>query len=270
MKNLNLNLVNQHPERAWDWWNLSNVCSIEEIKQYPHFKWHPEGLSCNKNLTLEFILSPEFPVPLDKLDWTRVSRMPLITLEDVEQHPKLPWIGEGLSSNPNLTPEFVERHFLDWIWIWKILWANPAMVSAITDPNCAYWPQDIKGLSRNPKLPLSLVLENPDWGWDFTALVSHPEFTVEMGLKLNISKDAWTLLLQHIDIDINTLCKVARHPKLNWCWISRRANVTFKQVNASVLPSTQCGSNHRHAGSSIRPLAVGLGCTRHQSKPFTG
>lgn len=228
--NLNLQLVNQHPERSWDWYVISYKASIEEIKQYPHLKWNPEGISCNKNLTLEFILSPEFPVPLDKLNWTRVSWLPLITLKDVEQHPELPWIGEGLSANPNLTPEFVERHFLDWIWIWKILWANQAMVSAINNTNYDYWPRDIKGLSQNPKLPLDLVLKNPDWDWGFISLVSRPDFTLEMALKLNINKGAWSLLLQYIDIDIAALCKVARRPELDWRIISSRANVTMEQV----------------------------------------
>ncbi|GAH98526.1 unnamed protein product, partial [marine sediment metagenome] len=41
----------------------------------------------------------------------------------IASHPDWRWNMEGLSWNPNITPEFVERH-LDWEWDWMELSQN--------------------------------------------------------------------------------------------------------------------------------------------------
>jgi hypothetical protein len=52
-------------------------------------------------------------------DWTQLSRNPEITPEFVEKHPEMPWVwGEyGLSMNLSITLDFIEKHIHGpWDW----------------------------------------------------------------------------------------------------------------------------------------------------------
>ncbi len=62
-----------HPEKPWNWFNLS----------------------CNPNITIEFI----------------------------EAHPEKPWNWFGVSYNPNLTFEYIEAH-PDYSWNWTNISSN--------------------------------------------------------------------------------------------------------------------------------------------------
>ena len=44
---------------------------------------------------------------VDKLDWHRVSKNPRATMRIILENPDLPWDVEGLSSNPNMTLDYI-------------------------------------------------------------------------------------------------------------------------------------------------------------------
>ena len=57
-------------------------------------------------MTIEFAIENK-----DKLDWHAISCNPGITMDDIIDHPELPWYWYGISLNPNITPDFVMDNF---------------------------------------------------------------------------------------------------------------------------------------------------------------
>ena len=85
-------------EGEWDWFWLSRVIPLSDIRRYPNLPWDKEGLSENSTLTVDDIES------LSDIDgqwnWTEISRrVPII---DVYTHPDLTWNRDRLSRNKNI------------------------------------------------------------------------------------------------------------------------------------------------------------------------
>jgi hypothetical protein len=60
------------------------------IQTYPKKPWNWYGISCNPNITMEFI----------------------------EKHPEKPWNWYKISNNPNITMEMIEKH-PEKLWNWE-------------------------------------------------------------------------------------------------------------------------------------------------------
>ena len=73
--------------------------------------------------------------------------MPSELIKLLTAHPDQPWDWVGLSSNPNMTMEFVMAH-PDQPWDWD-------------------------GLSSNPNMTLELVMAHPDQPWNWSGLSSN-------------------------------------------------------------------------------------------------
>ena len=56
--------------------------------------------------------------------WVGLSQNPNITFDIVEKYIDKPWSWYGLSQNPNITFDFVEKH-MDKPWVWSSLSYNP-------------------------------------------------------------------------------------------------------------------------------------------------
>ena len=57
-------------------------------------------------MTIDFAIEHK-----DKLDWKGISCNPGITMDDIIDHPELPWGWEEISQNPNITPDFIMANF---------------------------------------------------------------------------------------------------------------------------------------------------------------
>jgi hypothetical protein len=53
-------------------------------------------------------------------EWSGISRNPNITMEFIEKHLDSPWDWNTISSNPNLTMEFIEAN-PDKPWNWLVI-----------------------------------------------------------------------------------------------------------------------------------------------------
>ena len=85
-------------EGEWDWFWLSRVIPLSDIRRYPNLPWNKGGLSYNPTLTVDDIES------LSDIDgqwnWTEISRrVPII---DVYRYPNLKWNRDRLSRNKNI------------------------------------------------------------------------------------------------------------------------------------------------------------------------
>lgn len=136
--NLDFDFVEKHDDKNWSWHNLSfhPKLTSEFFKKYAKKSWSQYGL----NLTLDwnflknfkqkdwFGLSMNPTVPVKELlnnDIYDICENLMIGLSVVKNNPKIPWNFRWLSSNPNITPEFILT-FPDkeWLWDWDGLSKN--------------------------------------------------------------------------------------------------------------------------------------------------
>ena len=85
-------------EGKWNWFWLSRVIPLVDIRRYPDLPWSKEGLSHNPTLTVDDIQSlPEIDWDWD---WNGIqTRVPIV---DVYTHPNLMWNRSGLSMNKDI------------------------------------------------------------------------------------------------------------------------------------------------------------------------
>jgi hypothetical protein len=122
-------------------------------------------ISCNPNLTMEFINSN-----LDKnFIWAWISENPSMTMEIIEANPDKPWNWSYISHNPNLTMEFIQEN-PDKEWDW--LWISEQIVPLVS------FPTD-KTLSH-PNLTMDMIEENPDKQWNWSIISGNPNLTFQM------------------------------------------------------------------------------------------
>jgi hypothetical protein len=182
-KNISLNDIESNLHLPWNWKNISSRDDItdEFVKRHADKEWDILALSeranlwedinknaqnyCvmsavhNPNITLEFIERHiEIYEMQDLLNIRRIASMKIVTLDFIEKHLNI-FYGSWLSSNPNLTIEFM-RKYPDEDW-------------------------DMRKFSRcNPTVTPELVINNPEFNWDWEVLSTrsnfspreHPEF----------------------------------------------------------------------------------------------
>ena len=117
-----LNFILSHPEKDWDWREISRNPSItlNEILSHPELKWKWYCISTNPNITMEFILSH----PEKNWNWYRISSNSSITLNDILSHPEKEWNWNWISKNPNITLDDILSH-PEKEWNWGCISTNP-------------------------------------------------------------------------------------------------------------------------------------------------
>ena len=84
------------------------------------------------------------------------------------KYPDKPWNWGGLSSNPNITFDFVEK-YPDKPWDWYILSCNSNITFDIVEKYPGK-PWSWNGLSFNPNITFDIVEKYPDKPWDWYGL----------------------------------------------------------------------------------------------------
>lgn len=107
-----IRLIEEFPDKPWDWGKLSanpNI-SLEYIESHPEFPWVEftgsmwEGILANPNITMSYILNKT----INK--WDIISYNPGISLYDIESHLDLPWCWGYIGQNKNINMNFILQH----------------------------------------------------------------------------------------------------------------------------------------------------------------
>ena len=122
-------------EGKWNWFWLSRVIPLVDIRRYPDLPWSKEGLSHNPTLTVDDIQS--LKIKNGKWDWYEISmRMSLV---DVRKNPDLPWDKDGLSQNPTLTIDDIQSLSIkDGKWDWINIQSRVPIIDVYTHPNLTW------------------------------------------------------------------------------------------------------------------------------------
>jgi hypothetical protein len=130
------------------------------------------------------------------------------------------WDKDGLSGNPSVTPDFIQRHIQE-DWDWNDGDEEPE-VSLSHNPNIT--PEfvsrhfdkdwDWTKLSENPHMTPEVVRAHPDWPWNTSGLCRNPSTTLE--LVDTLTEKQWNDLSSRGDIV--TPEYVARHSDKPWNW----------------------------------------------------
>ena len=100
------------------------------------------------------------------------------------------------SLNPNITENIIMEHFDKW-----------------------HWPF----LSANKSVSMTMILDHLDWPWDYDAMCSNPNVTLEFMLsKKSIDKLNWWRLSRRIDFR-----EILHHPNFPWNYDDMSSNPTI-------------------------------------------
>jgi hypothetical protein len=155
-RTLTWDYVLQKLNMPWNWYTLSLKHATPEIlNAYPDLPWEWRYLSCNKNLTIEFI-AKNINKPWD---WTELSYSKVITQDFITSNIDKPWDHELLCYAANVDIEFIKRN-PDIKWNWSYISSEPRF-------GCLFYlypelPWDYKALSPNKNISLDIKLKNPN------------------------------------------------------------------------------------------------------------
>lgn len=138
----------------WNWYELSMVIPMDDIRAHPDLPWNREGLSWNKDITVEAMnkLDEVLTSATGEWEWWHLpSRVPI---GDIRLHPDLPWDAEGLSLNPGITVDDVVHLGVEG--------DIDSVVSMEEIKANLLWPWSKRLMSGNPRITMEMVLANPD------------------------------------------------------------------------------------------------------------
>lgn len=97
-------------QKNWRWPKMqqSEYIEIHHIKNNPKLKWSWYNLSHNPNITIDLVIEKQN----ENWNWKALSQNPGIKMSDIEKNIELPWKWGvyGISSNPNITPQFIRKY----------------------------------------------------------------------------------------------------------------------------------------------------------------
>ena len=120
--NVTMDFIRGNLDMPWNWSLLSRNkgIKIEEILQSRgELPWDfHSGVSRNPNLIFSQHVLSQPEIAWDTLAITAHRNT---TLADIEGNPAFAWCSVGLCHNPNLTMDFIERHWSNFQWHWDIV-----------------------------------------------------------------------------------------------------------------------------------------------------
>jgi len=109
--------VNDNMEHGWNFNSISTNATMHDVEQFRKIAWDADGLSMNKNISFDYVLSHDIKwnvrslltvvnaeIIIDNIDWFKQQLDPS---ERVETY---------MSSNNSITIEWIDEHkdFIDW------------------------------------------------------------------------------------------------------------------------------------------------------------
>ena len=221
--------LERHISEMWDWCTIfeNYDISFEFIEKHKnYFSFH--HISYNKNIPLEYI---EKHINED-WNWYRriIIKNPNITEEFIVKHFDKYWWYRELSSNSNITPEFITK-YIDKDWDWNLLSSNPNITNEFVikyiEKLC-----NLEKLFKNPKITyfgveLEKFLSNsPNITDNLLRKYNNRKLLYFFSRKIYSRIDVYTLLSENSSI---TLDFIEKHPKGNWHYYllsSNNPNIT--------------------------------------------
>ena len=160
-------------------------------------------------------------------NWFGLSQNPNITWDIVQRNPDKKWNWDGLSGNPNITWDIVQKN-ADKPWSWKGLLRNPNITWDIVqkNPNKKWnWFE----LSYNPNITWDIVQKNPDKPWNWCPLSQNPNITWDIVQKNTGKPWDWFGLSRNPNITWDIVQKNPNKP-WNWDGLSENPNITWDIV----------------------------------------
>lgn len=126
-----------------------------------------------------------------------------------------------LSSNPNLTPEFIKTHIHE-DWSFSKLSRNPCITpELVNDTIDREW--NWYRLSENPSIPISFVEEHIDQDWDWV-IISYEKVTPDFYIN---HINHMELSLHHLSVNPNMMELILAHPDWEWDWNFMSSNTAL-------------------------------------------
>jgi hypothetical protein len=211
--NITLEMIKELREIQWDWDTISghNNITLEMIKNNPDLPWDYEGVIGNKNIKFDdlkkYIIKE---ININEINWIKevqetdklltgesltlrtLQMNKGITEEDIINNPEINWNYIWLSSNCNMSLDFVLKNKeLDWDV--DMLFSRPTTTwDEIKNGELFYDDYDKENLlsnfseytkkqiSKNKNTTLEIILNNlhEDWDWDYVTI--NPNVTLEI------------------------------------------------------------------------------------------
>lgn len=173
-----LAFVLSHDPDAWNWAELSRNkgIKIEDIEANMDLDWEFDMVSDNPNLTLEFVSLYE---DLD-WDWAAICEHKDITIDFVLDNldKDLEWM--ALSSHSGITlGDILDNRGPGMLWQWNGVSSNPNVCFSdmLNNPNL---PWDWLNLSQNPNITMDIILKHPNHPWNLSGIALNPNLTIEV------------------------------------------------------------------------------------------
>lgn len=187
-ENISVKFILENPTLCnWDWIQISERATLYEIENLNGFWNFYDGLSYNKNLTMDFILKNRN----ENWNWQILSEF--ININDISNTMFLPYnFYSGISFNDSLTPKFVLKNSNeDWNW---------------------------NALSRI--MSLDFIMANPNLKWNYKNVCVQADIKFVLA---NLDKSlCWKTLSEVIPIN-----DIKLHPNLPWDYSEIAKNITL-------------------------------------------
>lgn len=256
-----LELIKKYPNENWDWENISRNPNIylEDVESNPNLNW--KFLSMNPNIKISDIESnPNF-----EISW--LSYNPNLTMEYIKEHPDLNWNWKVISSNKNLTMDFVNSiPGGNSIWNWKAISKNPNITMEDVENNIRK-PWVYSKLSDNPNLTVKFIEEHPKYvknylrntsqgkldTWESVSIIINQAFTIE-DIENNhklLFDPFW--MPQNPNI---TLEYIKKYPRVRWHGqtLSFISDLTMDYINENPIEYWTWRAISRHPNISMKDI----------------
>lgn len=165
----------QYNIRETDWRYLSANVPMRDVRNHPNLLWDREGLSHNRQLTLDDVDNLIMPNATKIWNWRYISMF--ISMDEVRNNPNRTWDRVGMSFNRNLTLDDVDNLTMPnaiYKWNWRYISRHINIDEVIDNPNRTW---DREGLSLNEGIDLCIVddldMPNASNSWEYAYLSEH-------------------------------------------------------------------------------------------------
>jgi hypothetical protein len=221
-----------HPKMPWVPRHVSKNINVTEriVREHLYYEWDYESLCFNPNMSFkffnEFIIKPDAML---RVDWHAISSNPSIHMIDVIDHPQLLWIDRYLSTNPNLTSNFILNEGKDRQWCVPLVCSNPGITARDIFKSTlkSMFDWDYRNLSANPNIPIKYVCDRPDQDWNYHSISTNASLT-DIQTYHQVDWDAHGLSM---NTNIN-MEYIKSHPNVRW---HRPALLSNANINISTI-----------------------------------
>ncbi len=176
--------------------------------------------------------------PRENWDWTELSSNPNISREFVEANPELPWAWDMIFIHKNIDANFIRR-FQNRVIprqggdqqteVYRCLSFNKYLPLSFVRENTEM-PWHWKFLSTNPVITIDFVLEYPELPWNWDWLSRNPSLSMNF-VERHLTEFPWNWYLMSENTSL-TMDFVERHLNVGWYWdfMSENPSLTMNFV----------------------------------------